>query len=414
MARNKPFVTIAIPTRNRPELIGYCMESLAKQSFTDFEVIISDNHTGKPCKHIFERFADSRFRYVTPPSSLSMYDNWEFACSFASGEYLTVLIDKTVLRPSALQIMYEVLQQNQVEVISWWNESYNLVDEDSGYGKGWYRPSFQSVSPYYFDPKREIERRFRLDVRRGREGIKYYLGKICFGAYHRSLMQRITKNLGRLFHPIAPDYTSMLAALTYAESAIDIGEPLLISINSKLSTGQNQSLYPEVALKFIVEIDPSLSILEAFPIRGLYTSQHNTVAHDYATMQQRIGTPLQHVTLNMPNLYIRAKEDLERVIWSDEAERIAQYKILQSYFNKMTLQEKLLIRKHFGLVPLQNVRRSLESSVARLIGNRELKIALKKMLKRPPSVDVQQRSYETVIQAARDADKHYQELRIRS
>src|SRR5215203_5193076 len=97
-----PFVSIVVPTRNRPDFVRCALESIRNQTFADFEVIVVDNHTGVPCRAVFDSVADDRFRYVVPDRPLAMYENWELGYRLTTGDYVTVLIDKTVLRRRAL------------------------------------------------------------------------------------------------------------------------------------------------------------------------------------------------------------------------------------------------------------------------------------------------------------------------
>jgi hypothetical protein len=99
----RPKFSILIPTRDRPELLRFALESAKRQTWEDFEVIVSDNSVAKPARAVFDEYADARFRYVRPPGQVSMADNWEFASLQARGEHVTVLIDKTVLLPSTLR-----------------------------------------------------------------------------------------------------------------------------------------------------------------------------------------------------------------------------------------------------------------------------------------------------------------------
>ena len=44
--RSHPTVSVCIPTRNRPDLLSIQVRSILVQTFTDFEIIISDNSDG--------------------------------------------------------------------------------------------------------------------------------------------------------------------------------------------------------------------------------------------------------------------------------------------------------------------------------------------------------------------------------
>lgn len=331
-----PFFSFLVPTRDRPEIVGYALESLRRQTFRDFEVVVSDNFTIRSCKDVYEQIADERFRYVTPSSPLSMDENWEYALRHARGEYVGVLIDKTVLLPSTLQAVSQAVQRTPAEIVSWWNENYYLTNEKAGYELGAYNPTSTLREPEIFDPFVELQRRFSFEVRRGHEGRHYFLGKICFGVYHRRLVERITHRLGRLFEPLSPDYTSMVSALALATSALDMGRPFLLSFVSTLSTGASAAQDPQVAKKFLTQIDPNL--IEALPLQGLYASNHNGVAYDYLRMQQKLGGRLGDVALNFENLVLRAREDLEQQRWGDTRERLAQEAIIASHLRGVRLR----------------------------------------------------------------------------
>ena len=422
MTKRIPFFSVVIPTRNRPELIQYCLESLVLQTFGDFEVIVSDNHTGKPCKTVFDKFADERFKYVNPPSPLTMHENWEFACSFAMGEYMTVLIDKTILRPLALQIVNTTLNKMPAEMVSWWNENYYLMDESHGYDKGEYKPYYRPGVPHYFDPQEELKRRFRMDTRRGTEGIHYHWGKICFGVYHQNLIERIKTRVGRLFYPFSPDYTSMLAALAYARSVVDIGQPFTLSFVTRVSNGRSAEESDDYALDFMRGIDPTLQVLDTLPLGGLYTSSHNVVAADYLQMQERVGEPMKDLILSRKNLILRAREDLDRrVIWDDESRKKEQYALWNQYFSELSIKDRASICFQLAKPKLRNARQVLNKIIMRMLVNlpgtqQARKPYLRWKLARQKKIhdklglahDTVAKPLGNVLEAAKFADKYYE------
>jgi len=415
-----PFVSVVVPTRDRPSLLRYCLKSLALQTFKDFEVIVSDNHTGKTCRCVFDEVADHRFKYVTPPSPLAMHDNWEYACSFAAGEYVALLTDKTVLRPSALRIMHKALEEKPAEIVSWWNEEYVPVAEEHGYDRGRYLQLPQKPRPpYYFEPIRELVRRFSLDVQRGTEGVHYYWGKICFGAYHRSLVRRIRESIGRLFHPACPDYTSMVAALAYAKKAMDIGQPLLISTRTKDSTGRQTEEQDDFALNWVRTYDPSLQALEALPLKGLYTSLHNLVAADYNSMREKIGGPIQDMNLNKINLILRAKEDLDRrAAWQDESRKNEQYDAWNRCLSKLSLHGRVSFYHHMYKTRLFDVKSKIllyiNGFVARRIGQLRILPGFRSSMipyyRWRLACDSPSRTFDNILEAARYADEYYRAI----
>lgn len=407
MTRSAPFISIVVPTRNRPELLHYCLKSVALQTRDDFEVIVSDNHTGIPCKRVVDHIADKRFKYVVPPVPLAMHDSWEFACSHATGEYVAVLIDKTILRPSALEVIYTTIRKHPAEIVSWWNESYTPLDQAGSYDQGSYKPCHRPREPYYYDPRQELERRFRLDVRRGQEGVRYGWGKICFGAYHRDLINRITGAIGRLFYPVSPDYTSMLAALAFAGSALDVGQPLLISFITNVSTGGLVAQQDEYALAFLRDLDPSLRILDSLPLKGLYASTHNLVARDYAFMQELVGAPMRHLTLNKRNLILRAREDLDqRKSWQDVSRRTEQYKVWTTYYSQLSVTDRIRVRLQLIKPRSQPIRRWRYLLVVKLqmLFPRVTELMIRYYRRYITGPVIEAKVFDSVISAAKYAD----------
>lgn len=421
MGSAKPYFSIVVPTRNRPDLVTYPLTSLREQTFTDFEVILCDNHTGQPCKHVFDRHADERFRYVVPETPLNMQDNWDFACSHARGEYVAVLMDKTVFRPRSLEIAAETLGKMPADLISWWDEAYRLTNESSSYGMGTYTPLHQARPAAYFDAHQELIRRYKVDVRRGWEGNHYYLGKINFGAYRRTLLERIRKRLGRVFFPIAPDYTSMLAALALCESSVDLGQPLRMAIHSVVGNGF-MSRKPENFIKFLRSADPTGELLASLPLPGIFVAVHNTVACDYVTMKQRLSEEMADVELDKANLAIRVREDLEtQVCWPDDALRRQQYRFWESAVNKLPLEGRMRVR-------LQQIRRlynAYRTNVVEevkglkrdcVVGIRDampdrMRDFIKEKLRKPgtaPTNNVPTYECQSVNEAARLADAYYE------
>lgn len=374
--------SIVVPTRDRPDLLEFCLESLAEQTFPDVEVVVSDNPLRTPSREVFDRCARPGWRYLRPEQPLSMHDNFELGCDEASGDYVSVLIDKTVLHPSALELAARTLEREpDVDIVTWWNDGYNPVDEARDARPGRFLASATVVEPERFDPLDVLARRFANEARRGVDPVLYYRGKIVFGAYSRELLDRIRAQAGRVFHPLAPDYTSMVPACVLARGAIDLGRPLLVSYNSSRSNGRLQSLDPAHARNFIKAADPA--IVDALPIAGLYSSQHNVVAYDLVSSAARCpsgSTP----SLDLVNLARRAREDLAEVVWTNENDRLAQYVLLEATERRLGIEPEK---------PAQpSLLRALAGRAASFVGAR-----------RAPALP----TYPSPLDAARAADQHY-------
>jgi glycosyltransferase involved in cell wall biosynthesis len=76
-----PRISIGMPTYNRPELLAQALECFRQQTFSNFELIVSDNASPNPdVRRICERYVeqDSRFRYVRQPVNQGADKNFWF------------------------------------------------------------------------------------------------------------------------------------------------------------------------------------------------------------------------------------------------------------------------------------------------------------------------------------------------
>src|SRR3954453_7668999 len=187
-----PRFSVLVPTRDRPDLLGFCLEGLARQAFPDVEVVVVDNPVQGPARDVFERWRREGWHYVRAPRPLPMHENWEFGLQRTTGEFVAVVIDKTILQPGALELAKRALDDDpEADLVSWWNDGYNPDDESGAVGDGFLIPTPETREPARFDAAAELEKIYSLDERRGVDPIHYFRGKIVFGAYAQTLLERI-------------------------------------------------------------------------------------------------------------------------------------------------------------------------------------------------------------------------------
>jgi cellulose synthase/poly-beta-1,6-N-acetylglucosamine synthase-like glycosyltransferase len=385
-----PRFSIVVPTRDRPDLLEFCLESLASQTFADFDVVVSDNPVTAPARHVFDRWARDGWCYLQPESPLPMHENFEAGCARAEGDFVAVVIDKTAIHPSALELADAALSSTpSADIVTWRNEGFTPLDEEGELGLGRFVPAGTATAPLSYDPAAELRSRFENGARRGADPVHYARGKIVFGAYSRALLDRIRAQTGRLFHPLAPDYTAMVPACVLARGAVDVGRPLLVSYNSARSNGRNQTIDPGYARKFIEAVDPS--IIGALPVPDVFASMHNVVAYDLVSSAARCpagSTP----ELHMPNLLRRIREDLDGVNWTDPAEREEQYARLEA------------AEAEHGVTPQPQpgATRDLRDVVAGTLAQMPtIERFVYRAARKPSPV------FRSPVEAARAADRHY-------
>lgn len=85
----KPMVSIGMPVFNGEKYIREAIDSLLAQTFTDFELIISDNASSDTTQSICEEYLrkDSRIRYIRQDENRGPLANFLFVHSEAVGKY---------------------------------------------------------------------------------------------------------------------------------------------------------------------------------------------------------------------------------------------------------------------------------------------------------------------------------------
>jgi glycosyltransferase involved in cell wall biosynthesis len=99
--------SVVIPVYNRPDEIRELLQSLTKQTFTDFEVIVVDDGSDNPCKLVVESFREElEVRYFWIENIAQGFAR-NFGMNLAKGDYF-VLFDSDCIIPSQY---FEVLDQ---------------------------------------------------------------------------------------------------------------------------------------------------------------------------------------------------------------------------------------------------------------------------------------------------------------
>ncbi len=339
--------SLIYPTRHRPKFIEMALEFLERQSYKNFEVIISDNYTdvSLSCEGYCKTSSLKNIKYVKPPTPVGMVENWNFALQHATGDYVFYFTDKMFLLPGTLNFVAEVLTENQAEIVSWVDSKYTTLRMPDYFGKGVYTEACSAVPAkkkfIEYDPKEELKKKAFGAVSRGEQDASHYArGKICFGGYKRQLIDRILDRAVNLFHDITPDYTSMILGLSLGSSAIEISRPGIVHINTDLSNGGKTAIHDEQALAYLMSLEGGAQMFEDMLVPQLYSSTHNVVTHDYISLQQKFGFDYKVDVVNWL-VYILEDLDLPGRQWSSPKVENEHRGLLEHFIkNKMTLTER--------------------------------------------------------------------------
>ena len=108
-----PRVSICMPTYNRADFIGVTINTILNQTYSNFELIISDDNSTDNTKEVVESFQDSRVRYYRNNSNLKMPGNLNQAIRLARGELIVIFHDHDLYHPTVVGSMVDMLEQNE-------------------------------------------------------------------------------------------------------------------------------------------------------------------------------------------------------------------------------------------------------------------------------------------------------------
>lgn len=111
-----PIFSVIIATYNRASLLPRALESVLRQSYRDFEIVVVDDGSVDNTAAVVSRYSDSRIRYLKQRNAgLSAARNSGVAIS--SGLYTTVLDDDDEALPNWLEEFNNALQQHGCAVV---------------------------------------------------------------------------------------------------------------------------------------------------------------------------------------------------------------------------------------------------------------------------------------------------------
>ena len=310
--------SVVVPTRDRPDLLEFCLASLAEQTFADFEVVVSDNPLRTPVRDTSSTAGRGQAGVTyRPERPLAMHDNFELRLR-PRPPASTLLCSSTrrcSTRPRSSS------RPARLSTIRTWTSSTGGTTattrstRPATCGRGRFLASARVVEPERFDPADELAKRFANEIRRGVDPVHYYRGKIVFGAYSQELLERIRAQAGRVFHPLAPDYTSMVPACVLAPGALDLGQAAarLVQLERAPTAGCRAST------RGTRGASSRRSTPQSWTLCRFLASTPRTTTSSPTTWcpRPRAALPASTPPLDIVNLVRRAREDLAEVVWPD-------------------------------------------------------------------------------------------------
>jgi glycosyltransferase involved in cell wall biosynthesis len=106
MKEQKPLVSIGCPTYNRPAGLRRMLECLVSQTYSNLEIIVSDNcSTGEETQRVVWELSqqDPRIKYFRQEQNIGLFHNYKFVLEQAQGEYFAWACDDDAREPNFIE-----------------------------------------------------------------------------------------------------------------------------------------------------------------------------------------------------------------------------------------------------------------------------------------------------------------------
>lgn len=127
---DSPYVSIGLPVYNGERYLAEAIESLLRQSFLSFELIICDNASTDGTPAIAERFAgrDGRVRYYRGETNVGAARNFQRAFALSRGKYFKWLAADDLIEPDYLAYTVDALDATPTAVLAY-TRAFGIDDE---------------------------------------------------------------------------------------------------------------------------------------------------------------------------------------------------------------------------------------------------------------------------------------------
>lgn len=101
-----------IPVYNRPDEVDELLDSLSRQTNKEFEIIIVEDGSQKPCKDVVERYNEKVDVHYYFKENSGPGDTRNYGVSKANGEYVIILDSDCILPETYLEMVDKSLNEN--------------------------------------------------------------------------------------------------------------------------------------------------------------------------------------------------------------------------------------------------------------------------------------------------------------
>ena len=108
-----PFISICIPAYKHVDYLERLLNSISRQTFTDYEIVITDDSPDNSVEILLHKFSFPNLYYYKNETPLGTPENWNEAIRKSCGSWIKMMHnDDWFATNDALQIFYDNIQQH--------------------------------------------------------------------------------------------------------------------------------------------------------------------------------------------------------------------------------------------------------------------------------------------------------------
>ena len=152
MVERLPAISVCIPTYNGAKYIAQTIECILNQTFTDFEIIVSDDGSSDNTLEIVGSFNDPRIVRIDRLLKVGAEANWNNAVATASASLVKLVCQDDLLYPQCLEVEVQTMSKSENQDVSFCFHLRDFVTPNSRKLRS-HRVGYSNLQKY---PKTEI------------------------------------------------------------------------------------------------------------------------------------------------------------------------------------------------------------------------------------------------------------------
>lgn len=276
MTYKQPRLSIGLPVYNGEKYLEVVLDSLIAQTFTDFELIISDNASTDRTAEIALAYQakDRRIKYFRNKENIGAIQNWYRTFDLSSGEYFAAAAHDDSYAPDYMARCIEVLDTKPEVVVCF---SKTVTINEGGRSKGTIDVESNTVSPL---PNVRFYNAIAVD----------YLCIQLYGVMRPSVLRKVKRYTGYYGCD-----RNTLAELSLLGQIYEIPDPLFFHRLYPQALGA--ALHSGRSLQELFQLDPGMDWNARFPALTRFANYITAVSHVPLNFQERLRCYFQLIRI---------------------------------------------------------------------------------------------------------------------